>query len=334
MSLTFRPLAAGLALFLLGSGPLASAKEASADVKVSGSPAAITGAKTVAIGAFNVGFIFESLDQTKDVGGVIGAVSGASRAKSELLGVTPAMMQAITDGAFTDFSVRLQNAGYVIQDPSVMFSNPGVAKAKAMGDPQEVKIQLEKKSTGKAIYYKPTALPRQLMMLEDFTGSGMSSIGANMAASQRGFWLQQYAKDSGLPVIDVTYLIDFSDQKRPGGLTLAGINVNANLSVVPVYSKMSVLAGGKKAVFELRRQLSVDGEFVDRAESGKTASTVTSGLKVASALARGLFGTPDFAGAKTRKVTFTARPDAYREGAVKVAGLANEAILKALAGAK
>lgn len=330
MSLFVRSLSIAAVFSFAIATPIVSAKEEAATVKVSGNPAALKGAQTVAIGAFNVGFIFESLDSTKDYGGLIGAMSGASRAKSELTGVTPAMMQAITDAAYADLATRLKAAGYVVQDPSVMFANPGVAKAKAMNNPQDINIQLEKKSTGKAVYYKPSALPRQLMMLEDFTGSGMSSIGANMAASQGGFWMQQYAKDSGVPVIDVTYLIDFSDQKRPGGLTLAGINVNANLSVVPVYSKMSVLTGGKTVVFELRRQLSVDGEFVDRQESGKTGNAVASGMKVASALSRGLFGTPDFAGAKTRKVTFAARPDAYRDGAATVAGLANEAIVGVL----
>lgn len=313
---------------------LAGAKEEPATIKVEGTPAVLQGIRTVAIGAFNVGFIFQSLDQTKDVGGVIGAVSGASRARSELAGVTPEMMQSITDAAYSDFAARLTGAGYAVQDPSAMFADPGVAKAKAMANPQDINIQLEKKSTGKATYYKPTALPRQLMMLEDFTGSGMSSIGANMAASQGGFWMQQYAKSSGVPVIDVTYLIDFSDQKRPGGLTLAGIDVNANLSVVPVFSKMTVLAGGKKAVLELRRQLSVDGEFVDRQENGGAGSAVVSGLKVASALARGLFGTPDFAGAKTRKVTFTARPEAYSQGALKVAELANAAMTGALSASR
>jgi hypothetical protein len=315
------------------SGTLAAGEQAT--IKVQGSPAVLQGAQTVAIGAFNVGFVFESLDQTKDVGGVIGAVSGASRARSELIGVSPETMQAVVDAAHADLTARLAAAGYVVQDPAVMFGSPGIAKAKAMGNPQEIKIQLEKKSTGKATYYKPTALPRQLMMLEDFTGSGMSSIGANMAASQGGFWMTDYAKKSGVPVIDVTYLVDFSDQKRPGGLTLAGINVNANISVVPVYSKMTIISSsGKKVVFELRRQLSVDGDFADRQEGGQAGNTVTSGLKVASALSRGLFGTPDFAGAKTRKVTFTARPDAYREGAAKAAELANEAIVSALAGSR
>ena len=67
-------------------------------VKISG-PANAKGVTTVAIGAFNVGFIFESVDQTKASGGLMGAFGGTTKAKSELVGVTPEMMQAITDAA-------------------------------------------------------------------------------------------------------------------------------------------------------------------------------------------------------------------------------------------
>ena len=48
-----------------------------APVKISGKDAA-KGATAVAIGAVNIGFIFESTDQTKATGGLMGAFGGTT----------------------------------------------------------------------------------------------------------------------------------------------------------------------------------------------------------------------------------------------------------------
>ena len=82
---------------LLVQPVIAHAKDAE-PVKISG-PANAKGVTAVAVGAFNVGFIFESIDQTAATGGLMGAFGGTTKAKSALVGVTPEMMQAVTDAA-------------------------------------------------------------------------------------------------------------------------------------------------------------------------------------------------------------------------------------------
>ena len=99
------------AIALLGSALLACAGPAraadTAPLKVT-KPEAVKGVQNVVIGAFNVGFLFESVDSGKATGGLIGAFGGATSAKSVLVGVTPAMMQTIVDAVK---SVALVPAG-------------------------------------------------------------------------------------------------------------------------------------------------------------------------------------------------------------------------------
>ena len=189
---------------------------------------ALQGATQVAVVAFNVGFIFESIDATATSGGLMGAFGGTTKAKSALVGVTPAMMQQIADAAYADFTARLAAAGMTVADPATVFDDANFAKVKGIETPADINIALEKGSKGKATYYKPAALPLQVMVPGDFVGSGMSSMGMNMTAGQNAMHLGNYAKAAGTPVVDVTYLIDFSDQKRPGAFSFGGLKVTAN----------------------------------------------------------------------------------------------------------
>ncbi len=303
-------------------------------VKVSGGEA-LRGASQLAIAAFTVGFIFESTDQTKSSGGLMGAFGGATKAKSELTGVTPAMMQQIADAAYADFVRQLSAAGYTVAAPASVFASPDFAKVKGQPAPLDINIALEKGSKGKAAYYKPTALPQLLILPGDFVGSGLSSIGLNMSAAQTQYNLANYAKTAGMPVVDVTYLIDFSSQKRPGAFSFGGLQVNANVSVTPGFSKITVLgANGKTTNLTLKQGQSVDGEFIDKqdASSGfdKTSQAVGN---VAGGMAAALgFGGLGFG--KTRKFKFVAKPGNYEEGAGKAAALTNGVMVAQLTALK
>ena len=59
-----------------------------APIKVS-SGSALKGTEPLVVGSFNVGFVFQSVDNSAATGGLVGAFGGATRAKSELVGVTP-----------------------------------------------------------------------------------------------------------------------------------------------------------------------------------------------------------------------------------------------------
>lgn len=300
-------------------------------VKIAG-PANAKGVTTVTVGAFNVGFIFESTDQTQASGGLMGAFGGTTKAKSELVGVTPEMMQAVTDAAYADFVSQLNASGYAVQAPTDMFGHAALAKTKSQDMPLDINIALEKGSKGKATYYKPTALPSLLMIPGDFVGSGMSSIGMNMAAGQAVGALNAYAKQTGVGVIDVVYLIDFSQQKRPGAFSFGGLEVNSALSVSADYSRITLIApSGKQSVITVKAPVAVEGEFVEKSDatSGADKAMQSAGNVVGGLAAVAGFGGLRFG--KTRKFAFTAKPGNYEEGAAKAASLASAMLIGRLA---
>jgi hypothetical protein len=320
-------LLSALAVLALLVQPNLVAARAKDPVKISG-PANAKGVTTVAIGAFNVGFIFESTDQTKATGGLMGAFGGTTKARSELVGVTPEMMQAVTDAAYADFVAQLTASGYVVQPTADLFGHAALARIKSQDAPLDINIALEKGSKGKATYFKPSALPSLLMIPGDFLGSGMSSMGMNMAAGQSSMALTNYAKAAGVGVIDVVYLIDFSEQKRPGAFSFGGLQVNSGLSVTADYSRMTLIApNGKQSVITVKAPVAVEGEFVEKADaSSGTDKALQSGANVAGGLAA-VAGLGGMRFGKTRKFAFTAKPGAYEEGAAKAASLASALLI-------
>ena len=314
-----------LALALVTAPTYAPAKEADA-IKVQ-SKGAFKGASRIAIAAFNVGFIFESTDQTKKTGGMLGAFGGATKAKSQLVGVTPAMMQQITDAAYADFVAQMSAKGVTVMAPAAVFGDPNFARVKTRPGPTEINIALEKGSKGKADFYKPSALPAQVMIGTDFAASGMSSLGLTMSMGQNGSLLGGYAKASNVPVVDVTYLIDFSQQQRPGAFSFGGIKVNANLGIVPTYSKLTVIGvTGQQDMLTLGQAITVDGDFID--VTGAT-SGADKALQSAANIGSAVLGIGGMFG-KSRKFNFTAKPGNYEAGATKVAALANGVLIDEL----
>lgn len=305
------------------------AKEAAA-VKVSGKDV-VQGSTTVAIAAFNVGFIFESTDQIAKTGGALAAIGGVTKAKSSLVGVTPAMMQQIADAAYADLVERLAANGFTVAEPDAVFTSSALAN-KGKAQPAEATILLEKNSKGKATYMYPADIPRQILIASDIpTTGGFGQIGNTMAYAQNGVALGEYARSAGMPVIAATYLIDFSDQKRPGAFNFGGLKVNANLSVTSGYSKMTVIGtNGKQMVLTIGKPVSVDGEFIDMADA---SSGGEKGIQAAANVAGGLAAVVGLGGlgfGKTRKYAFNAKPGNYEEGATKAATLANDLLVTQL----
>lgn len=288
---------------------------------------AMQGATQVAVVGFNVGFIFESVDQTKKTGGLMGAFGGTTKAQSSLIGVTPEMMQDITDAAYNDFIAKLAGSGITVAsaDYSGLSGDHG---------PSEERIELEKKSSGKAIFYAPTAVPMQVFLSGDVAAKkSLGNFGADGRASRNSQTVKQQAKDSGVPVVNVVYLIDFSDQKRPGAFSFGGsLQVNANLSIVPDYSKSTIFGpNGKQNRIEIAQPVTVEGEFIeveDASTGGEKA--VQSAANVAGGLAAAAeIGLPRFG--KTRKFEFTANQDNYEAGAIALTAAANDLVVTEIA---
>ncbi len=303
-------------------------------LKVSGQDAA-KGVTQVAIGAFNVGFIFQSVDSTKAMDGLVGLAQGTTRAESTLVGITPALMQTITDAAYADFTAKLRASGYTVQDPAALFGAP-LPRAHPEVSPLDVNIALEKKSTGKVTLVKPSALGALYLIPGDFTGSGMSSMGLNMSSGQTAYALSNYAKQSGVGVIDVVYIIDFSQQQQNGGFS---VKVNSGVSIASNYSRATLIApSGKTTTIKITDSIPVAGDFATMRDTTssftkttQTATRVLGGLSRLGGLAGmggmgGMFKT----GGATKKIEFDAKPENYRVGATQAATLANERVVAQL----
>ncbi|MBY0520418.1 MAG: hypothetical protein K2P79_08345 [Sphingomonas sp.] len=326
-------LGAGAALAVLAAQPTTVAFAADAPPLKISAPQAVKGTETVVIGAFNVGFIFQSVDQTAATGGMIGAFGGTTRAKSELQGVTPEMMQAITDAAYADFRAQLEAKGFTVADPAAMFASPSFARVKPAPAPYEAGVLLDKKSKGKASYYKPAAIPGLVMMPGDVTPSGLSGMGMAMASGMTAYGMSDYAKANRHGVLSVVYLIDFSNAKRPGAFSFGGITVTSGMSVVNDYSRMSIVGpGGKTATITLKQPVAVEGDFAQMNDATRDA-----GLQKAANIMGGLAAVGGLGGmrfGKSKTFTFTARPGIYEQGAIKAASLANTRLADQLAALK
>ncbi len=285
------------------------------------------------VGAVNIGFIFQSIDNTKKTGGKIGAFGGTTRAKSVLQGVMPEMMQKITDAAYADFRAQLEARGFTVADPATLLQGAAVAKVKPVASPYEVGVQLDKKSNGKSTYYKPAAIPGIVMLPGDVTSSGFSGMSMAMASGTTQYAMSQHAKDTGQSIVDVLYLIDFSDAKRPGAFSFGGIKITSGMSVVDDFSRMSIVTpSGKVTSMTLKQPVAVEGDFAEMADATKDAGV----QKVANILG-GLAAARGFGGmqfGKSKTFTFTARPGIYEEGAIKAATLANSRLVDQLTALK
>lgn len=317
---------ATIAAILLAASPAAWAEIQ--PLKIT-SAQAVRGTQTVVVGAFNVGFIFQSIDNTAATGGMIGAFGGTTKAKSVLEGVTPPMMQTITDAAYDDFKMQLAAKGFVVADPAAMFASKDFERVKPIAAPYDANVQLDKKSKGKATYFKPSALPVLFFLPGDITASGMSGMGLAMSAGTNQYGVTQYAKSSGQSVIDVTYLIDFSDVKKPGAFSFGGWTVNSGMSVVDDYSKLSLISpAGKTATLTINQPVAVEGDFAARQDATKDA-----GVQKAANILGGLAAVGGMGGmrfGKSKTFTFTAK-EAYSAGATKAASLANTRLVDQLA---
>ncbi|WP_426164981.1 hypothetical protein [Sandarakinorhabdus sp. DWP1-3-1] len=313
-------------LAVLAGSPALAAGEA---IKVSAA-AAVRGTTSVVVGVFNVGFIFESVDRTAPTGGLIGAFGGATRAKSQLTGVTPEMMQAITDAAYADFRGQMEARGVTVGDPATLYGHASFAKVKPVASPYEVSVHIDKKATGKVEYYKPSALPGLVMLPGDIQGTGLSSMGMQMAAGMTQYAMAEYAKATGQAVVGLTYLIDFSNVKRPGAFSMAGLKVSSGMSVSPEFSKLSLMTpSGKLAQLVLKQAVIVEGDFATMDDATKDA-----GLQTAANIAGGVaavFGAGGMMFGKSRTYAFAVKPDNYTAGAVKVTSLANTTLVDQLA---
>lgn len=311
---------AALSAVSLAFAPAVAAAKDKDPVKVT-SAKTFAGMQQVVIGSFHVAFVHEKTD--KAFSGRVASFGGSSIAKSKLAGLTTAEFQAVTDAAHADFTARLTAAGYTVADRSTYVSFPDVASQRYVPSGAEGTVQADKNEKAKALFFAPTAFGSTGIAAGSITGGTFGAFGQMGPAMARG----KFAYAKKIPVIDVRYVIDYAEAKFRGGAFSFGssVKLTAQLAVVETLSTVTVTTERGLGTMTLQQAVAVDGNF------GELRDTTTGGQKVEQALGN-VIGFLGGIGTQSRKFfTFTAIPDAYRDGAADAASRTNATMVTRMA---
>lgn len=263
------------------STPDSTAPPPAGSFKASKSAVSLKNGRSLAIGQFSVVFLTKKVDY--DGGGFL-SVGGEGKAVGHLQGVSGATMQKITDDIYTDFTARMSENGIIIDNGSAIKKASNWAKVKQIGQGSEVFITLKKKDKADGLAYFPSAIGHTGNMILQ---SGMFdfSMGQMSTASYMA------ANDSGMPVVNIVYVVDFAaPAKSRGGGLFHNMQVKAELAMSTFGTQMRFsLPKGKFGDATLTAPIVEGGDFADIDDkTGDANKAIDKALKIGMAL----FGGP------------------------------------------
>jgi hypothetical protein len=293
-----------------------------ASVKVE-RPQSFQGITKVVIGQFSVAFFTKKIDY--DGGGFL-AVSNEGKAIGELSGVGPEEFQAATDAIYADFAAQMAAGGIAIEDRAGLMANPYYAKVKPYPQGSKVFTMLKKKDKADAVAYGPTALgaPANALLQSGMFDFGMG--GLNTAE-------YVYAKESGIPVLNVVYFVDFAGPaKSSAGGIFQSLKITAELAVSPFGSRINLVdPNGKQGNLLLTSPISEGGEFATVTDR---TSGLAKGLRTATIVGGAFFGGFG-AGTLSKRFDFTVNdPTGFKNSAIAAGVRANTAFIGQMAARK
>ena len=314
-------MAASVAGSALALSPIVAAAKEREPIKAT-SARTFSGVQQVVVGNFNIAFVFEKTD--KAFAGRGTNYGGSSVAKSTLAGLTPADFQAITDAAYADFVTKMTAAGYQVADRATTYAAfADIASLRYVASGAEGTVQQDKNEKAKALFYAPTAFGPTPIQAGAITGGTFGGFGQMGPAMARG----KFSFASNIPVVDVRYVVDFSNAAFRGGAFSFGsaVTVTAQLAIVETLSTVSLTAPRGQGMLTLQTPVAVNGDF------GGLADTTTRGQKVDQALGNmiGLLG--GIGTRSSKSLTFNAIPEAYRGGAGDAAARTNYMVVNRMA---
>jgi len=283
-------------------------------------PQSFEGISKVVIGQFSVAFFTKKVDY--DGGGFL-AVSNEGKAIGELSGVGPEEFQAATDAIYADFAAQMAAGGITIEDRAGLMANPYYAKVKPYPQGSKVFTMLKKKDKADAVAYGPIALgaPANALLQSGMFDFGMG--GLNTAE-------YVYAKESGIPVINVVYFVDFAGpaKSRDGGI-FQSLKITAELAVSPFGSRINIVdPKGKQGNLLLTSPISEGGEFATVTDR---TSGLSKGIRTATIVGGAFFGGFG-AGTLSKRFDFTVNdPTGFKNSAIAAGVRANTAFIGQMA---
>jgi hypothetical protein len=206
-----------------GAGTVAKTSSARLDVSKA---KAFAGVKDVYIGGFKVGFVTERKGSSANRGSFLGGGGGMARASANtvLEGVSPQLMQEITDVIYADFQARLAASGYSVRPFSELLANESFRKVNTKPSPFETGKPLPILTNANALIFAPSGQKLRL-----FAAQGAGVQGFGWSSPEAGF--SAAAAKTGTPIIDVDYVVTFSYFDGYSGRSSASISAGQAISV-------------------------------------------------------------------------------------------------------
>lgn len=296
------------------------------DIEVN-SAKAFAGAKNVVIASFKVGFN-ESKNMNKQAGGsgfMSRGFGGRSTGLVKLEGITPDVMQKITDKAYDDFVKQLAAKGYTVMPRSTFTSHEAYQGTKEYDFPYKDDNSGLFSSYGVGTYYSPKAIgnkqPVFLGEIDGVTGGFGFSNPMNAVA--------KFGKETGTHVLNVTYFVDFAGASGSAGFTTSSISVG---QVMSVDKGILGIGSGHQGTFSSGVGSLTLGQPIGSSIQFATVENKTSAAEVGLETSINIISALAGSGTnQTREFVFKANPARYTEAALDVLGRANTSLTNKMA---
>ena len=289
------------------------------EIKTEGDKA-FSGVNKVVIGGFKVGFITAKEEQEKAGSGI----GGRSSAALEMQGLTPEVMQSITDKAYSDLLSKLKAQGYEVVDRAELTGSAEFSKANHESSPLTEESSFFG-SNNDVTYVAPKEIGKLYFFMGDSGPSGGFGFDNPTTAAST------FADKTKLPVLSVVYTLDFASKNGSGGsfASTSALEVGQALSAIP--GSGITLYGGSAGTFSTADGSLKLGQAITSPDTfGEIEMTTSDTMKVletASNVAGVLLG----AGSnQSRDFVLKADPAKYSSGASGVLSKANDDLLHSM----
>ena len=283
---------------------------------------AFSGTKQVVIGSFKVGFNDSKKLQKKASGGFMsGGFGGKSTGLVKLEGISPSVMQDITNQAYVDFVQDLKSKGFDVVNRSNFTSSEAYDGIKEYDFPYTDDNSGFLSAYGTATYYSPVAIgSKQPIFFNEIEG-----VTGGIGFSNPAIGASEYSKQTGVNVLNVTYFVDFAGAGGSETMFTSRVSVGQLLSVDKgvlgiASSKSSAFSSGTGSL-TLGQPI---GSKISFATIEQTSSTAAVGLETTVNIASALLGSGTN---HSREFVFNANPSQYKKASLEVLTKANDTFI-------
>ncbi len=278
----------------------------------------------VAIGGFKVAFVTKIRGSNSTRGSFLGGGSpGKAAATAVLSGLSQEVMQQITDAAYEDFKTKLIARGYRVRPFATIRNHPGFTAINTKGSPLETSEPMPAMSAD-ALIFAPTG---QKLRLFASQGAGLQGFG--WSSPESGF--SKVAVETGIPLLDVYYVVNFASFGGHSSRTTTSISVDQSMSVVNG-SQLYITSGyggtfsSDQGSIRLKQPIGSERKFASITEEEKSGTE-----QLGNVLAKGVAALLGGGTRASSTYDFVTNADDYRKAALDALAKTNEGVTTQMA---